>query len=59
MNPTTENIARDLAKAYPKAVKDSANAVNNRFTILRDAVWFTIVGAVIELGVWFVLYWPN
>jgi hypothetical protein len=56
MSPV-EDFDRSIAVAYAKAVRHTANARNNRFTVLRDSVWFTVIGAVIELAVWLALNW--
>jgi hypothetical protein len=58
-DPTTTRIERELATAYPVAVKRSHVAVQNRFTILRDSLWFGIIGAVIEFVVWLALGWAG
>ena len=53
---TAENPAQDLlavlARSYPKAVIVSANTARTRFTILRDALWFLVLGIVVELATW-------
>ena len=45
-------ITRSLAQGYPKAVKKSMLSVMARFTVLRDATWFSILGAVLVTGAW-------
>lgn len=53
--PADADIVRVLAEAYPKAVRSSAIAVNARFTVLRDVVWFACIGSLIEASTWVLL----
>lgn len=48
----TDGIAGSLARAYPKAVKQSRLAVMARFTVMRDATWFSVLGAVLVAVAW-------
>lgn len=43
-----EELFRLVATAYVSAVRRSANAVNVRFTLLRNTTWFFIIGVLIE-----------
>jgi hypothetical protein len=53
---SAENPAEDLvallARSYPKMVVISANTCRARFTILRDALWFLVLGVLVELVTW-------
>jgi hypothetical protein len=51
----TQNILAVLAGAYPDAVITSGNTVRLRFTILRNAMWFAVLGILIEAITWVVL----
>lgn len=41
------DIARELAAAYPRAVVTSADSVRVRHSLLRDSVWFLVVGLIV------------
>jgi hypothetical protein len=51
--PPGTDLQRTLATAYPSAVRQSANAVRLRFTLLRDATWFAVLGILVVLVTWF------
>lgn len=53
-NPSEDMLAV-LARSYPKMVVVSANTCRARFTILRDALWFLLLGVLVELAIWSVL----
>lgn len=46
------NITRDVAASYPRSVMTTADTVRMRFSLLRDAIWFLAVGALIEVVAW-------
>jgi hypothetical protein len=48
----TSGVSRSVALAYPKAVKRSMLTVMSRFTVLRDATWFSIIGALLVGAAW-------
>lgn len=41
------DIVRELAAAYPRAVVTSADSVRVRHSLLRDSVWFLVVGLIV------------
>jgi hypothetical protein len=45
-------LKRGLAAAYPQAVKRSKLTTMARFTVLRDATWFGVLGVLTVLGAW-------
>jgi hypothetical protein len=45
-------VKRSIAIAYPKAVKQSKITNMARFTVLRDATWFAVLGTILVLGAW-------
>jgi hypothetical protein len=47
-----DDLKRVIASAYPKAVKQSKLTNMARFTVLRDATWFGVLGVLIVLGAW-------
>ena len=48
-------IKRIVACAYPHAVKRSKVTTMARFTVLRDATWFGVIGALLVLASWGVM----
>jgi hypothetical protein len=45
--PRESGLARELAAAYPGAVVISADTVRVRHSMLRDSVWFMVVGLIL------------
>lgn len=51
----SQNMLEVLARSYPKAVVVSANTFRSRFTILRDALLFCVLGILVEIVTWSLL----
>ncbi len=50
--PPDADLDRVLAEAYTTAARTTANLLNVRFTILRDALWFLVLGLTLQAATW-------